>query len=192
MRTIDAFFLYSSSIKVVLVLPPAHISYWEQLCQEYAFTRPVRVVAGGESRFQSVQSGLSAIPDEGVVAVHDGVRPLVTADIISRSYEIARSTGAAVASVALKESIREVAGNTSTALERSRFRIMQTPQTFKTSLLKRAYQTAEKPEFTDDASVAEYAGHAVTLFEGSFENLKITTPVDLVVAEAILASRNAV
>ena len=213
MHTIKAFLAYNQSTEIVLVLPVADFSRWENLCRQYSFHHPVTQVAGGETRFQSVKNGLDSVDAPGVVAIHDGVRPLVTPTIIAASFEIARQRGSAVASVPLKESIRQLgadaispadaesksiqslpgtslaSGRGTQAVDRSRYRIMQTPQTFDIGLLKSAYSLPENDALTDDASVAERAGHSVTLIEGSYENLKITTPVDLVVAEAIIRSR---
>ena len=189
MHTINAFLAYDQSIEIVLVLPAHDFVRWEDLCRQYSFLHPLTLVAGGETRFQSVRNGLNAISDAGVVAVHDGVRPLVTPAIIGSAFETARQQGSAVASVPMKESIRELQNHSSLAVDRSKYRIMQTPQTFDIGLLKKAYTLPEDDALTDDASVAERAGHAITLIDGSYENLKITTPIDVVVAEAIIRSR---
>jgi 2-C-methyl-D-erythritol 4-phosphate cytidylyltransferase len=201
MHTINAFRDYSQTLEILLVLPQDHFSLWESLCRRHLFTHRVAVISGGSNRFQSVKNGLDSISGTGLVAVHDGVRPLVTPDIIAASFDMARQHRSAVASVPLKESIRELRSTGTTdvpasefagesfAVDRTRFRVMQTPQTFDIDLLKSAYHTVEVDAFTDDASVVEHAGHGITLFDGSYENLKITTPVDLVVAEAIIQSR---
>ncbi|MEJ2005973.1 MAG: 2-C-methyl-D-erythritol 4-phosphate cytidylyltransferase, partial [Cyclobacteriaceae bacterium] len=148
------------------------------------------VVTGGETRFQSVRNGLMIIEDEaGLVAVHDGVRPLVDSDIIGASFRLAAVHGTAVAAVRLKESIRITDQDTTRAVDRSQFRLIQTPQTFRVSLIREAYQMKEIPSLTDDASVAEHAGHKISLFEGSYKNIKITTPEDLVIARALLNER---
>lgn len=203
MHTLAAFRDYSASLEIILALPASDMILWESLCQKHHFNKNVTLVEGGSSRFHSVRNGLNRIAGPGLVAVHDGVRPLITPEIIAESFAIARKYRTAVASVALKESIRQMedssaaAGSSSTdlysqrsvAIDRRRFRLMQTPQTFDIGLLKRAYELAQHDSFTDDASVVEHSGHSVALFDGSYENLKITTPEDLIVAEAIIQSR---
>jgi 2-C-methyl-D-erythritol 4-phosphate cytidylyltransferase len=189
MHTINAFIRYAPALPIILVLPESDMQTWSRLCAEYNFRHPVDLQAGGTSRFQSVKNGLNKIEDEGVVAIHDGVRPLISEDIIAASFRLAALHGSAVASVSLKESIRMTDLDHSTAVERSRFRLIQTPQTFDIALIKKAYQISEDPRLTDDASVAEQAGATISLFEGSYENIKITTPEDLVVAEALLKAR---
>ena len=185
MHTILAFYRYSEKIKVVLVLPEDQIDTWHSLCIEHNFTKPVIIQSGGETRFQSVKRGLKKI-DDGLVAIHDGVRPLIGEQIISASFRLAYEKDTAVAAVPLKESIRIVEENGPRALDRTKFKLIQTPQTFKVSLIKEAYETKEDLTLTDDASVAEKAGVEISLFDGSYENIKITTTEDLVVAEALL------
>ncbi|MCK6618209.1 MAG: 2-C-methyl-D-erythritol 4-phosphate cytidylyltransferase [Cyclobacteriaceae bacterium] len=189
MHTINAFYAYSSTIKVIVVLPEDDFALWNELCMLHDYRKPLRVVKGGESRFQSVRNGLAKIETDGLVAIHDGVRPLVSADIIAASFRLAAVHGSAVAAVRLKESIRMTDQDTTKAMDRSRFRLIQTPQTFQVSLIKQAYQLREDTTLTDDASVAERAGHMISLFEGSYENIKITTAEDLIIAEALLAAR---
>ena len=186
MHTINAFYRYSENVNVILVLPDDEKSYWEELCLKYSYNKPVKIVSGGETRFQSVRNGLQAIDDDGLVAIHDGVRPLVSEDIIGASYRLAAVHQSAVAAVRLKESIRITDQDNTKAVDRSKFRLIQTPQTFQVDLIKKAYQTKEDLSLTDDASVAERAGHLISLFEGSYENIKITTPEDLIIAEALL------
>jgi 2-C-methyl-D-erythritol 4-phosphate cytidylyltransferase len=186
MHTILAFYRYSQSIEVVLVLPQDQIELWHNLCVEHNFTKPVTIQPGGESRFQSVKRGLEKM-EEGLVAIHDGVRPLVSQEIIAASFRLAAKNDSAVAAVPLKESIRIVEQDSTSALDRSRFKLIQTPQTFKVSLIKKAYDVEEDPTLTDDASVAERDGCRISLFDGSFDNIKITTTEDIVIAEALLA-----
>ncbi|MFO0266320.1 MAG: 2-C-methyl-D-erythritol 4-phosphate cytidylyltransferase, partial [Cyclobacteriaceae bacterium] len=126
---------------------------------------------------------------EGLVAIHDGVRPLVSSDIIGASFRLAAVHKTAIAAVRLKESIRMTDQDNTKAVDRSRFRLVQTPQTFRVSVIKNAYKIKEDPSLTDDASVAERAGHVISLFEGSYENIKITTAEDLVIGEALLKAR---
>jgi len=189
LHTIDAFYRYSENITVILVLPQDDLKIWNDIVKKYNFTRPVTIAFGGETRFQSVKNGLSKIEgDAGLVAIHDGVRPLISADIIAASFRLAAVHESAVAAVRLKESIRVTDQDTTKAVDRSKYRLIQTPQTFQVQLIKKAYQLKEDPSMTDDASVAELSGHRISLFEGSYENIKITTPEDLVVAEALMRS----
>jgi len=188
LHTVEKFLAYSSEIRLVLVLPEADFGRWERLAGQLPETRhPVAVVAGGAARFQSVRNGLKAVEGDGLVAVHDAVRPLVSVEVIRRTFAAAAEFGNGVAAVAAKDSVRQIGPDgQNTALDRATLRLIQTPQTFRISLLKKAFEQPESPLFTDDASVVEAAGFAVHLVEGSYENLKITTPEDLVVAEALL------
>jgi 2-C-methyl-D-erythritol 4-phosphate cytidylyltransferase len=181
MHTLRRFHDYSPALAIILVLPGKDVPYWEELCRAYGFSVPVTVVTGGNTRFQSVRNGLGAIAaEEGLVAIHDGVRPLVPPATIEESFRVAFEKGCAVAAVALKDSIRVVhADGGNQALDRSAYRLVQTPQTFRLSILRRSFAQPEQPGFTDDASVAESAGFPVTLIEGSYRNIKITTPEDL-------------
>lgn len=186
LHTIEAFFNYSEKIAVVLVLPEDDFGIWESICKEFDFKKPITIQKGGETRFQSVKNGLDKMDGEALVAIHDGVRPLVSADLIGASFRLAAVHGSAVAAVRLKESIRVTDQDNTKAVDRSHYRIIQTPQTFNLQLIKKAYQIKEDPSLTDDASVAERSGHKISLFEGSYQNIKITTPEDLIVAEALL------
>lgn len=192
MHTLNAFFRYSENITVILVLPEDDMAGWNELCRKYGYQKPVLTRAGGNTRFQSVKSGLSIIEGEGLVAIHDGVRPLIDPAIIGKSFDLAGKNSCAIAAVPLKESIRIIGHGTTKALDRKHYTLIQTPQTFQVDLIKEAYNTADDPSLTDDASVAERSGHTVTLFEGSYENIKITTPEDLIVAEALMAARSKV
>jgi 2-C-methyl-D-erythritol 4-phosphate cytidylyltransferase len=189
MRTINTFYAYSPAISVIVVLPEDDFPIWEELCLLHKYNKPLLLTKGGDTRFQSVKNGLEKIEGEGLVAIHDGVRPLVSEDIIGASFRLAAVHGSAVAAVRLKESIRMTDQDNTKAMDRSRFRLVQTPQTFQVSLIKQAYQIKEDASLTDDASVAERAGHVISLFEGSYENIKITTPEDLIVAEALIQAK---
>ena len=182
-HTIERFLTVSFPIQIILVLPARDLPIWERLCEEHSFY-PVGIqyVIGGETRFQSVRNGLNAIrAEQGLVAVHDGVRPFVSPEIIQSGFETAARTGSAVACVPVKDSVRVVgADGVSRAVDRSLYRLVQTPQTFRLDLFRQAFQTDEQPFFTDCASVMEHAGFPITLIEGSYENIKITTPDDLV------------
>jgi 2-C-methyl-D-erythritol 4-phosphate cytidylyltransferase len=191
--TLEAFYRYSEKINVILVLPEDDFETWKSICEKYSFTKRMILQKGGESRFQSVKNGLAKIEGDedrqALVAIHDGVRPLVSEDIIGASFRLAAVHQTAVAAVRLKESIRMTDQDNTKAVDRSRFRLIQTPQTFHVQLIKKAYEIKEDSSLTDDASVAERAGHIISLFEGSYENIKITTPEDLIIAEALLNSR---
>ena len=186
MHTIQRFFAANPQMQIIVVLPAAQIQTWQHLCREHAFPVPHRVVAGGATRFASVKNGLEVITQDGIVAVHDGVRPFASVTVIREAFTVAAQTGNAVVAVALKESIRQVTETGNQALDRSQYRLIQTPQCFQVALLKRAYQVPEEPAFTDDASVVERLGEKINLVEGSYENLKITTPEDLLWAEMLV------
>ena len=190
MHAINAFYQYSQSIPIVLVLPEDDFVTWESLCKEYRFHKKTILQKGGDTRFQSVKRGLEMIGGEGLVAIHDGVRPLISSDIIGASFRLAAVHHSAVAAVRLKESIRITDQDRTKAVDRSKFRLIQTPQTFLVSLIKKAYEMKEDASLTDDASVAERAGHTISLFEGSYSNIKITTQEDLVIAEALLQQKS--
>ncbi|ELR72756.1 2-C-methyl-D-erythritol 4-phosphate cytidylyltransferase [Fulvivirga imtechensis AK7] len=191
MHTVNAFFNYSKNIHLILVLPEDDIPTWRDLCLKHNFDKPVAITAGGESRFQSVKNGLDQITDAaGLVAIHDGVRPLISADMIGASFRLAAIHKSAIAAVGLKESLRVTDQDTTKAVDRSNYRLIQTPQTFDLQMIKNAYKIKETADLTDDASVAEKAGNKISLFEGSYENIKVTTPEDLVIAEALIKSKN--
>ncbi|EMR01739.1 2-C-methyl-D-erythritol 4-phosphate cytidylyltransferase [Cesiribacter andamanensis] len=187
MHTLQAFASLPQSVELVLVLPEVQMAYWQQLCRQHRFTLPHQLVAGGNSRFQSVKRGLEKVPDKALVAIHDGVRPLIEGDIILRAYQLAAEKGTAVVAVPLKDSIRRLqADGSSQSSPREEYRLVQTPQTFRAEAIRSAYAREEQPHFTDCASVAEAAGLHIHLTEGSYRNLKITTPEDLLLAEALL------
>ncbi len=198
MHTIIQFEKYSEeNLAIILVLPQEQISFWEELCKKHQFSTPHKIIAGGKSRYQSVKNGLNSIkieenPDDAenntIVAIHDGVRPLVSVSVIAQSFEMAKNKGNAVVCVPLKDSIRQVntVNNTSQAVNRADFRLIQTPQTFQLNQIKKAYLLPETPELTDDSSIAEKAGFEIHLLEGNYQNIKITTPEDLVFAETLL------
>jgi 2-C-methyl-D-erythritol 4-phosphate cytidylyltransferase len=188
-HTLHAFFLYSEKIKIILVLPKDDLETWSAISKKYRFDKPVVIQEGGASRFQSVKRGLEKIEGDGLVAIHDGVRPLVSPEIIAASFRHAAKHRSAVAAVPLKDSIRMSDDGSTKAMDRSTFKLIQTPQTFDIGLIKSAYAINEDSTLTDDASVAERAGHRIHLFEGSYRNLKITTEEDLIVAKALLAAQ---
>lgn len=187
MRTIERFREYSTDLQIILVLPEAQQDYWQQLCEQYHFQVLYQLANGGETRFHSVQNGLALIPDdaEGVVGVHDGVRPFPSIEVIRNCYETARSAKAVIPVVPVIETVRHLKNEASVTVPRGEYRLVQTPQTFDIQLLKAANRQPYNDGFTDDASVVESFGHVITLVEGNRENIKITTPYDIVVAEAL-------
>lgn len=187
MRTLERFREYSQALQIILVLPKDQQDYWKELCKEYNFNVEYLLADGGQTRFHSVQHGLAFIPDdaEGVVGVHDGVRPFPSIDVIKRCYETARETKAVVPVVPVVETIRKI-GTTSHTVPRNDYRLVQTPQTFDIQLLKAANQQPYKDDFTDDASVVESYGQTITLVDGNRENIKITTPFDLKIASLLV------
>lgn len=189
MRTINQFHQYDPDMGIVLVLPQSQLSYWQELCAEYSFNTPYQLAMGGETRFHSVKNGLQLVPNapDVCVGVHDGVRPFVSHDVIDAAFLTAAKMGAAVPAVALVDSIRKVGVNgENEAKNRADYRLVQTPQVFRSDILWKAYEQEYCDEFTDDASVVERMGCQVTLTEGNRENIKITTSFDLILAEAFL------
>lgn len=187
MHTIRRFHAFNPDMQLVVVLPADQIGVWRALCFTHVFEIPHQVVAGGASRFASVKNGLAAITAaDGVVAVHDGVRPFVPLDVIGEAFAVAAAGGNAVVAVPLKDSIRQVFKTKSKAVDRSLYRLIQTPQCFRLPLLRKAYLLPEEAAFTDDAAVVERFGQKINLVGGSYENIKITTPEDLLWAEALL------
>ena len=188
MRTIERFREYSPTLQIILVLPKAQQDYWQQLCKEYDFRVEYQLTDGGETRFHSVQHGLALIPDdaEGVVGVHDGVRPFPSIDVIRNCYETARTAKAVIPVIPVVETVRHLKGKTSETVPRGDYRLVQTPQTFDIQLLKSANRQPYNDGFTDDASVVEAFGFDITLVEGNRENIKITTPYDMKIAEVLI------
>ncbi|KQS24911.1 2-C-methyl-D-erythritol 4-phosphate cytidylyltransferase [Dyadobacter sp. Leaf189] len=188
MHTILAFRAYSDNLHIILVLPETQFAFWQNLCAEYRFNEKYFLVAGGNTRFHSVQNGLKSIGSgHGLVAVHDGVRPVISKDIIAAGFHTAREFGSAVTSVPLKESIRTIEpGIGNKALDRTHYRLVQTPQTFRLDWMSDAFSTEYQETFTDCASVLESKGYPIQLIDGAYENIKITTPEDLRWAETYL------
>jgi len=186
MHTIQRFYDYDPSIEIILVLPSEQFSLWEKLCEDYNFSIQHSLVAGGKVRYESVKNGLSVIENEGFIAIHDGVRPLVSMSTIYDCFKTAEEKGNAIPVMPVIESLRLVEGDNNKVVERSGYVTVQTPQVFKLSEIKKAYKTLYKDIFTDDASVMEYSGYTINLVEGNKENIKITHPLDLIVAELLL------
>ena len=174
--------------KQIVVLPVDQQDYWKHLCQEYAFTLPHQIADGGETRFHSVKNGLALVEEEdALVGVHDGVRPFVSLDVIAECYRMAERKGAAIPVIDVVETVRRISEDGgSETVPRDRYKLVQTPQVFRASLLKQAYAQPYTSAFTDDASVVEAFGHRVELVKGNRENIKLTTPFDLKLAEMLI------
>ena len=191
MLTLEAFFNAIDDVHVILVLPSKHIAYWEKLCHDYVFTIPHLIADGGQSRGESVKNGLGRIEvKNGIVAVHDGVRPLAGFELIRRVYALAEAKGSAIPCVPVIDSLRQKVGESSKPLDRAGIMAVQTPQCFRLDLLRKAYDQPDFKSFTDDAQLVESMGENVYLTEGSYDNLKITTVADLQIAEALFKLTN--
>jgi len=186
MHTIKRFYDYNNKIKIIISLPAEHIKNWVVLCSLHMFTIKHKVVAGGKTRFHSIKNALAEIKEDGFVAVHDGVRPLVNIGTIIRSFESAKENGSGVASLNIDFSIRKIKKTSSISKNRDLYKEIQTPQSFKVSTLKKAYKQNYDTNFTDDASVVEKLGENIFLTQGNKENIKITSPFDILLAESIL------
>ena len=185
MRTLEAFHVYDASIHLILVLPVSQQAYWKQLCEEYQFNLAHEIADGGETRFHSVKNGLALVKEDGLVGVHDGVRPFVSQEVIARCYDEALSLKAVIPVVGVVETVRHLTDEGSETVPRDQYKLVQTPQVFDVALLRRAYEQTYTDMFTDDASVVEALGEKVYLVEGNRENIKLTTPFDLKLAELL-------
>ena len=185
-RSLEAFAAFDPTMTCIVVLPETQISYWKDLCEKYSCNVPHLVVSGGKERFDSVKNGLKAISAEGFVAVHDGVRPLVTMEMLRDGFETAEKFGSAIPYVDSVDSLRMIDRETSKTLDRTKIKRIQTPQIFDVSQLKDVMDVEYRLEFTDEASVWELAGKKLYFYKGSEQNIKITTPSDLKIAEALL------
>lgn len=188
MHTINQFHKFDNRIHIILSLPENSFDYWKNLCEKYNFTLIHKIVAGGKTRFHSVKNALNMIHEDGVVAVHDGVRPLVNTGTMKRTFETAEKKGNAVASYNIFFSLRKIIEDDNFAVNRDFYKEIQTPQTFNVFKIQDAYNLDFKEEFTDDASVFEAAGNKINLVSGNRENIKITSREDLIIAEALLNS----
>lgn len=187
MHTLEAFHRFDKAMQLIVVLPRDHQPLWHTLCEEYLFSTPYLLADGGETRFHSVKNGLALIPDGGLVAIHDGVRPFVSREVLERCFQAAATHQAVLPVVPVVDTVRQITSEGSHTVDRNAYKLVQTPQVFDVNLLKVAYKQPYTPFFTDDASVVEAMGQQVTLVEGNRENIKITTPFDLIIAEALLA-----
>jgi len=188
MHTIQVFHDFDPECKIILVLPEDQQLFWKGLCLKHSFPLMHQVVSGGNTRFFSVLNGLSYIDGEGIVFIHDGVRPLVSRETLDRCLETAQKYGNAIPVLPVSESLRKQEVDQNISVDRSQYFSVQTPQTFRSGQILEAYKQDFDTAYTDDASVAEKAGFPIFMVEGNRENIKITTPIDLIIAEALLTS----
>jgi len=186
MHTLSNLHGMDSSMQTILALPSDHIPSWKKLCAKHRFTVPHVTVAGGNTRFQSVKNALDAVTDSELIGVHDGVRPFVSKEVVENCFGAANMHGAAVPVIPIVQSLRRVEGETSEAVDRSVFRSVQTPQCFRSELLMEAFRNATHDHYTDDAAVVEDNGHRIALVDGNSENIKVTTPLDMRLAELLI------
>ncbi len=186
MHTIGVFHSFDPTLEIIVVLPKTQFGFWKVLCEEFNFNTKITVVEGGSERFHSVKNGLNAVTTNGIIAIHDAVRPLVSHETLQRCMDAARSFGNAVPVIPPVDSIRELTETGSTQVSREHFRLVQTPQCFQKEQILKAFEQEFTTLFTDDASVVEAAGLHINLVEGNRENMKITTPMDLTIAEVLI------
>ncbi|WP_395626540.1 2-C-methyl-D-erythritol 4-phosphate cytidylyltransferase [Daejeonella sp.] len=186
MHTIEAFYYSDLKPEIILVLNIDYHIFWENLCIKYKFSVPHTLVKGGLQRFNSVKNGINLIKGKAIIAIHDAVRPLPSNKLITRSFIAAEATGNAIAALKSKDSVRQQNGNLSKSLNRDQIYLVQTPQTFKSEILSKAYKQDYRNEFTDDASVVERMGISINIIEGESQNIKITFPEDILLAEFLL------
>lgn len=187
MHTIERFYQFDNQAQIILTLPNEWKDYWEELCDNLDFSISHEIIDGGKERFHSIQNALQIAHGE-LIGVHDGVRPLVSISTIEKCFHTAKAKGNAIPVIEVKESLRKLENNHSTALVRSEYRLVQTPQVFKSDVLKKAYKQSFHSAITDDASLVESLGIQINLVEGNDGNIKITTPVDLQLAVLLLKS----
>lgn len=190
MHTLQAFYLSEVQPEIILVLGKHDHEYWKELCVTHQFNIPHTIVEGGDERFHSVRNGLMTIKDDGVVAIHDAVRPVVSSALITQTFKEALAVGNAIPCIKPSDSVRELQNTSSRIVDRAKLALIQTPQTFDLGQLRIAYQQSFSPKFTDDASVVEAAGFPINLIEGSRSNIKITYPEDLELASFLLKNSN--
>lgn len=183
--TIQKFYDFDNQIQIIVSLPKDWMEFWKELCQKHHFNIEHELVEGGDERFHSIQNALTSAKGN-IIAIHDGVRPLVSSELIQRAFETARLKGSAIPVVGLKESIREVTSSISCAVPRSNYRIVQTPQVFQKEIIQKAYQQNYEVYMTDDACLVESSGFSVELIDGESQNIKITDPIDFALAEILL------
>ena len=186
LHSINKFLEFHTDIKIIIVLPEDQYKKWNECCKKYKFDVPHTLAPGGSERFFSVRNGLDRIDREGIVFIHDAVRPMVSCETIARCHQCAIEKGNAVPVWPVSESLRKKTAKGSKAVDRSDYFIVQTPQTFIVSLIKKIYEQEYRPEFTDDASVFESSGKLITMVRGNRENIKITYPEDMKIARLFL------
>lgn len=186
MHTLEVFHRFDPKSKIILGLPEPQMDFWQQLCAQHNFKIEHQLSPGGETRFHTVKNALNLVDGEGLVAVHDGVRPLVSTDTLERCFDGAESDGATIPVLPVVESVRQLTNSGSIAVDRSQYVSVQTPQVFQSKIIKDAYEQDFSNHFTDDASVVEALGHSIHLVDGNRENIKITHPMDLKMAELLI------
>jgi 2-C-methyl-D-erythritol 4-phosphate cytidylyltransferase len=186
MHTVDKFYQYDSTIRIIVVLPEDQEDSWNTLCYNHQFSIKHEIRSGGQTRFHSVRKNLDIIPDRSLIAIHDGVRPLVSIETITRCFQTASETGNAIPCVEIPETMRLIDKGATIQVDRTKYRLIQTPQVFRGDLIKKAYLQDYQVEFTDDAGVAEKDGNTINLVDGNAENIKITIEKDLIIASAML------
>jgi 2-C-methyl-D-erythritol 4-phosphate cytidylyltransferase len=189
LHTVGQFVAAFADIDFVIVLPADYIQEGKELIASSGFTQSVQFTSGGDTRFQSVKNGLSQVDPDAIVFVHDAVRCLLTPDLIQRCYQQALEKGSAIPAVSSTDTIRIIEGTKHHVVDRANVMMIQTPQTFNAAVLKKAFEQAYQPSFTDEANVLEASGTEVYLIDGEYENIKITRPLDLAIANYILAKR---
>ena len=190
MHTIETFYSFDNTFTIIVVIPGDQLKFWQELCQLHQFNFPHQLVTGGKTRFHSVKNGLSFITEEGLVAIHDGVRPLVSHDTIARCFETAEREGNAIPCIPVHETVRQIVHDKNTGIDRNSLKLIQTPQVFTCRLIKKAFEQPYNPAFTDEANVVENIGTTIHLVEGNRENIKLTEPLDLILAEGILKNKS--
>jgi 2-C-methyl-D-erythritol 4-phosphate cytidylyltransferase len=184
--TLNVFLKTFNDLQIILVLPVEFMSMGREIIDGYFNNERIIITAGGDTRFQSVKNGLQLVVEESIVFVHDGVRCLLSPDLIKRCYDQAIETGSAIPAIAIKDSVRIITDEGNEALDRSSIKCIQTPQTFHSKILLPAFNIDYKDKFTDEATVVEAYGLKVFLIEGEENNIKITRPVDMLVAEKLI------
>ena len=191
MHSMCAFLDAFPEIFLVLALPGDQFNFWQYLCKEYAFNAPHQLVAGGKTRFHSVQNALCVMPGEGLVAVHDAARPLVSGALIKKAFLTAELLGNCIPVIPINESVRKIVGETSIPVDRNTLRMVQTPQVFHGASLRKAYQQDFQERFTDDSMVMESTGETIHLIDGDLSNIKITNQRDIAFAEILFEKSHA-
>lgn len=187
--TLKTFLASFDDLKIILVLPADYTNIGQELIDTYFDKKRINIIAGGDTRFQSVKNGLALVEQEAIIFVHDGVRCLLSKDLIHRCYDKALETGSAVPAIIAKDSIRLLTEEGNKTYDRNKVMLIQTPQTFHSNILLPAFQVEYNDKFTDEATVVEAFGMKILLVEGEENNIKITRPVDLLIARSIVGSR---